>query len=54
MTVAAVVAMSVVLIGAGVTAVCVATVESESRRLGVARERLRATLAGSPAPGGSR
>ena len=50
----AVVSMAVVIVGAGVAAVCVAVVEHEARRLEAAMRRLGGAVAGSPDLGGSR
>lgn len=49
-----VVSVSVVVVAAAVTAVCVAAVEHESRRLHAAARRLTAVVAGSPGAGGTR
>lgn len=49
-----VVSLLVVVVGAGVTAVCVALVERESRRLATATRRLAAVVTGSPGSGVTR
>lgn len=50
----AIVGVAVVVVAAGVTGVCVAVVEHESRRLAAAARRLAGIVAGSPVVGGTR